>query len=78
MRNQFVVDGEVLNIASTVLNYLYDKSSDIPVIVLGELDFPAANVEKLPERFRIEELKRLVIKILNIIPVQTKAGKCEH
>jgi len=53
-------------VASQVLNHVYDKSLGIPVIVLGDIDNVGVEFEQLPERFRLEELNRLVIKSLKI------------
>ncbi len=75
VRNKFKVDDESIEMANTVMNYLYDIRSNIPVIVLGDFEFPSGIFEVLPDRFRIEELKRLIIKLLKISPDQLRQMK---
>ncbi len=53
-------------IATKLLNYIYDKKMNIPVIILGELDISGFNYISLPERFRIEELNRAVFSSANL------------
>lgn len=66
VRNSYLIDDERVDMANTIMNHLYDGQSKIPVIVLGEFEFPSGKFEVLPDRFRIEELKRLIVKLLNI------------
>lgn len=75
IRNSYEIDGEVINIANIIMNHLYDIRSKVPVIILGDFDFPSGGYELLPDRFRIEELKRLIIKSLKITPEQLRLMK---
>ncbi|GEM_PF-659225 len=75
IRNSYLIDDEKVDIANVIMNHLYDIQSKTPVIVLGEFDFPSGGYEVLPDRFRIEELKRLIIKSLKITPEQLRLMK---
>ncbi|CBW26229.1 hypothetical protein BMS_1361 [Halobacteriovorax marinus SJ] len=75
VRNQYKVDDEKVEMANIIMNHLYDIHSKIPVVVLGDFEFPSGNFEVLPDRFRIEELKRLIIKLLKITPEQLRQLK---
>lgn len=56
--------------AKKILNYLYDNSYATKVIVLGKVEFSGVEFEVLPDRFRIEQFKREVRKLLNITAVE--------
>lgn len=75
VRNQFDKNNRIVDAAKDLLNLIYDLKKGPPVIVLGELDFPGHPFESLPERFRIEELFRLVVKTLNITSEQIQHFK---
>ncbi|OUR97103.1 hypothetical protein A9Q84_12290 [Halobacteriovorax marinus] len=75
VRNKFLKDDVTIEAAKGVMNTLYDLRKSVPVIVLGEFDFPYGTYEVLPDRFRIEELYRLIIKVLNISEAELKQLK---
>ena len=75
VRNQFDMNNRIVDAAKDLLNIIYDLKKGPPVIVLGEFDFPGHPFESLSERFRIEELFRLIIKTLKITPMQIKHFK---
>lgn len=74
-RNHFSVDMALVEAARGVMNCLYDKRKNTPVIVLGDFEFPSGGFESLSERFRIEELYRLIVKLLDISPEELKQLK---
>jgi hypothetical protein len=49
-----------------MLNFLYDSGLKVAFISLGEVDFTGIPFEELPDRFRISDLKSLVIQSLDI------------
>lgn len=75
VRNQYKIDDEKVEMANTIMNHLYDVHSKTPVIVLGDFEFPSGVFEVLPDRFRIEELKRLIVKLLKISTTELKKLK---
>jgi len=52
--------------ALTLLNYNYDRTPSIPIIVLGDVEFSGSNYIKTADRFRTEEIFRHIIDLLNI------------
>lgn len=52
--------------AKKLLNDLYDRGLKSKVIVLGEIDQSAFEFASIPSRFRLPELNRLIISVLDI------------
>ena len=49
-----------------LLNFIYDNHKEIPLISLGEVEFSGGNFECLPDKFKLDDLSKLIIKILKI------------
>jgi hypothetical protein len=62
-------------IAAKVLNYIYDQSLQIPCIVVGEFEHSFKKYVVIPEKTRIEELNRLMLKELGLKKENFKAVK---
>jgi hypothetical protein len=75
VRNHFEMNNKHVDSAKDLLNLKYDLKKGPPVIVLGDFHFPGQPFKSLSDRFRIEELFRLIVKVLNITPEQIKHFK---
>ncbi len=64
----YISDDQIIDfpIASRVLNDVYDKSLKAKIIIMGEIESVGVEYYQLPDRFRLEELNRLIIKALDI------------
>jgi HD-GYP domain-containing protein (c-di-GMP phosphodiesterase class II) len=75
-RNLILDENDVeFPLAKSVLNDVYDQSIKIPVIVMGEIEAIGMDFEQLPDRFRVEELNRLIISALNFSEYELKKLK---
>lgn len=64
-KSSMVIDGDSSLVSKVLYNYSYDLEKKIPLIVMGDIDLPGEFVHSLPEKFLIEELGRLVKKVMN-------------
>ncbi|WP_127715845.1 hypothetical protein [Halobacteriovorax sp. HLS] len=75
VRNSFELNMRDIQAAKLLMNLVYDLEKGPPIIVLGEFEFVGQHFDSLPDRFRIEELYRTVIKVLEITPEQIQHFK---
>lgn len=75
VRNSFEMNGHIVDAAKNLLNLVYDLKKGPPIIVLGDFEFPGHQYETLSDRFRIEELYRLIIKVMRFSSEQLKHFK---
>jgi len=54
------------NTASICLNFLYDHTVKIPLIVIGEFEHTYKQYALVSGRTRVEEINRLILKALNL------------
>lgn len=70
VRNQVVdQEGIIDEVAKKILAFYYDHNMELAIkslVCLGEVETALTGFEVLPERFRIEELNRLVVKLTGI------------
>lgn len=75
VRNSFEIKNREIHAAKLLMNLVYDLEKGPPIIVLGDFEFVGHQFDILPDRFRIEELYRVVVKALEISPEQLQHFK---
>jgi len=54
------------NLGQAILNFLFDKNSGSLVLFLGEFDHPFKKYQCITNTFRLEEINRTIVKMLNL------------
>jgi hypothetical protein len=52
--------------SSNVLNYLYDSAKTTKMLIIGDFDHSNKNFTIIPDKFRVEDVNRQIIKVLEI------------